>query len=140
MEDELNLVTLKIYRYLIKIGEPVGPREVMHAVDLSSPAVAHRGLLKLVDLGLAEKDAYGRYSVKEKANFNGYLWIGKSLVPRLLVYGFFFIGLLFTEAAVLFIRLEAQENTEPYILLTIITAISAVIFLREGLQLKNRFR
>ena len=63
LEDELSAVTFKIYLYLVRVGEPAGPRDVMHAVDLSSPAVAHRGLQKLVDLWLADKDAFGRYSV-----------------------------------------------------------------------------
>ena len=104
VEDELSAVTFKIYLYLVKVDAPVGPRDVMHAVELSSPAVAHRGLQRLVDLALAEKDAYGRYSVKEKIGFKGYVWLGKSLVPRFIIYGVFFVGLLLPEATVLVIR------------------------------------
>ncbi len=137
LEDELNVVTFKIYLYLIRVGEPAGPRDVMHALDLSSPAVAHRGLQKLVDLGLADKDAYGRYIVKEKIGFKGYVWFGRSLIPRFILYGFFFVGLLIPEIAALYFRWLAQEPIEPYVLLTAITLFSAVSFLVEGLGLRK---
>jgi hypothetical protein len=97
LEDELNIVTFNIYLYLVRVGKPAGPRDVMHALDLSSPAVAHRGLQKLVDLELAYKDAYGRYTVKEKIGFKGYMWFGKSLVPRFILYGFFSLAYLFLK-------------------------------------------
>ena len=138
LEEELNAVTFKIYLFLVKTSEPVGPRDVMHAVELSSPAVAHRGLQKLVDLGLAVKDEYGRYSVKEKIAFKGYVWFGKSLVPRFILYGIFFVGLLVPEVAVLSIRWLAQEPIEPYLVMTAITVFSAAAFLVEGLRLRKK--
>ena len=138
VEDELSVVTFKIYLYLVKAGEPAGPRDVMHAVELSSPAVAHRGLQKLVDLGLADKDSYGRYSVKEKIGFKGYVWLGKSLVPRFILYGVFFVGLLVPEIAVLAVRLVALESIEPYVVLTAVTSFSAASFLIEGLRLRKK--
>jgi len=73
VENELSAVTFKIYLYLVEADEPVGPRDVAHAVELSSPAVAHRGSQRLVDLALVDKDAYGRYTVKEKIGFKGYI-------------------------------------------------------------------
>lgn len=138
VEDELTIVTLKIYLYLVKTSTPVGPRDVMHGAELNSPAVAHRGLTKLVELNLVQKDEYGRYSVKEKTNFKGHVWLGKNLVPRLLLYGFVFIGLLIMEVVVLYIRWSLQESIEPYGLLTAITAFSAFVFITEGLRLRRR--
>ena len=138
IEDELNTVTHKIYLYLVKVGEARGPRDVMHDIDLSSPAVAHRGLQKLVDLGLAQKDEYGRYTIKEKISFKGYYWVGKNLVHRLFLFGCFFSGLLVPEIIVLYNRWTAQETLGPYIFLTIITLLSSVIFLFEGWQLKRK--
>ena len=140
MEDELTVVTFKIYLYLVRVGEPVGPRDVMHAVDLSSPAVAHRGLQKLMDLGLADKDAFGRYSIKEKIGFKGYVWLGKSLVPRFILYGVFFVGLLIPEAALLYVRWTIHESLEPYVFLTAITIFSASSFLVEGLRLRKKMK
>ena len=140
VEDELSAVTFKIYLYLVKTNAPVGPRDVMHAVELSGPAVAHRGLQRLVDLALVEKDAYGRYTVKEKIGFKGYIWFGKSLVPRFLLYGVFFVGLLIPEIAVLCIRWLMLEPIDAYVLLTAITAFSGAAFLFEGLQLRKKMK
>lgn len=140
LEDELSVVTFKIYLYLVRVGKPAGPRDVMHAVDLSSPAVAHRGLQKLMDLGLADKDAFGRYSVKEKIGFKGYVWLGKSLVPRFIIYGLFFVGLLIPEVGVLYIRWMVKESLEPYVFLTVITIFSASSFLVEGLRLRKKMK
>ena len=140
LQDELSTVTLQIYLYLVRANAPAGPRDVMHAIDLSSPAVAHRGLQKLVDLGLADKDAYGRYIVKEKISFRGYVWFGKSLVPRFILYGLFFLGFLIPETLALTTRWLAQEFIEPYIFLTVITFFSSGIFLIEGLRLRKKLK
>jgi hypothetical protein len=137
LEDELNAATFNMYLYLVRIGEPAGPREVMHALDLSSPGVAHRGLQKLVDLGLADKDSYGRYGVKAKIGVKGYMWFGRNLVPRFILYSVFFFGLFIPEAAVLIVRWLAQEQVEPYILLVVVTLFSAMAFLVEGLKLRK---
>ena len=76
--EELNAATFQTYVYLVKVGKPVGPREVMCGVNLSSPSVAHRNLQKLLDLGLVVKDAYGNYCVKERVGFKGYVWMGRA--------------------------------------------------------------
>jgi hypothetical protein len=113
----------------------------MRATELSSPAVAHRLLQKLVDLGLADKDAYGRYRAIEKVGFKGYVWLGRSLVPRFTLYGFFLAGLLITELLVLGLRLTNSELIEPsYLLLVAVTAFSAVAFLVESLRLRNKIK
>lgn len=80
-EEELNATTFQTYLYLVKVGKPVGPRDLMRGANLSSPSVAYRNLQKLMDLGLVTKDAYGNYVVKEKLSMKGYVWFGKSLIP-----------------------------------------------------------
>ena len=111
----------------------------MRLAGITSPGVAHRGLQKLVDLGLAEKDAYGRYFVKEKISVKGHVWLGKSLVPRFILLAFFFSGLLIAEIAVLAVRLSAEETIETsYLLLVAVTTISTLAFLLEGFQLRRK--
>jgi ABC-type cobalamin transport system permease subunit len=140
-EEDLNATTFQAYLFLVKVGEPVGPRDLMRGVNLSSPAVAHRILQKLVDLGLAEKDAYARYAVKEKVGFKGYVWLGNSLFPRFMLNCFFLAGLLIVEVFVLSMRLLNRESIEPsYILLVAVTAFSTLSFLIEGLRLRNKMR
>ena len=93
-DEGLDAATFRVYVYMVKAGRLVGPRDVMRGAALSSPSVAHRQLQKLLDLGLIQKDVYGRYEIKEKAGLKGYFWFGKMLVPRLIFYSLFFIGFL----------------------------------------------
>lgn len=138
---ELNATTLHIYLQLVKAGEPLGPREVMRMTEISSPGVAHRGLQKLVDLGLADKDAYGRYEAKEKVGFKGYVWLGKNLVSHFILLACFFFGLLIAEIVVLSVRLSAMEPIETsFMLLMAVTALSAAAFLLEGTQVRHKMR
>ncbi|MCW4046347.1 MAG: hypothetical protein NWE99_02125 [Candidatus Bathyarchaeota archaeon] len=141
LEDELNATTFHTYVYLVKVGKPVGPREVMRGADLTSPSVAYRNLQKLVDLGLVVKDEYGNYVVKEKVGVKGQVWLGKSLIPRFLIFGFVFLGVLIAEVAILVPHLLVGASVEgSFWLLSAITIVSAVIFLVEGVLFKKRMK
>jgi len=135
-DDELEGTTLKVYLYVVKEDKPVGPREVMRGTNLSSPSVAYRHLQKLETLGLLQKDTYGEYVVKEKATIRGHLWIGRNLVPRLIFYSFFFMGILSAEIAIIVIRFLVNERLQTeFIFLTFITVAATALFLFEGIML-----
>lgn len=136
IDEELEGTTLKVYLYVVKENKPVGPRDVMRGANLSSPSVAYRHLQKLETIGLLQKDAYGEYIVKEKANIKGHLWIGRSLVPRLMFYSFFFTGILSAEITIVAIRSFAREPLQTeFIFLMFITMAATVLFLCEGIIL-----
>lgn len=138
-DEELEGTTFKVYLYVVKEGKPVGPRDVMRGVNLSSPSVAYRHLQKLETLGLLQKDVYGEYVMKEKANIKGHLWVGRSLVPRLIFYSFFFIGVFGAEMTVIGVRLFFGEPLQMEMLfLTFVTAVAMVLFLFEGMILLLR--
>jgi hypothetical protein len=138
-EEELNATTFQTYVYLVKAGKPVGPRDVMRGANLSSPSVAYRNLQKLMDLGLVLKDEYGNYVAKEKVSLKGYMWAGKTLIPRFTVFGFVFLGILIAEMAVLAIHLFfGSPIEESFWLLTVLTIASAFIFLVEGLRFRKK--
>jgi hypothetical protein len=138
-EDELNATTFQTYLYLVKVGRSVGPRDVMRGANLSSPSVAYRNLQKLIDLGLVIKDEYGNYVVKEKKGLKGYVWVGKTLVPRSVIFGFIFVGVLIGEVAVLVPHLFIPNGVqESFWLLAIVTVVAAAIFLIEGLRSGKR--
>ena len=126
-----------MYAFVVKEGKPVGPREVMRGANLSSPSTAYRQLQKLESLGLIEKNVYGSYLAKEKASVSGHVWIGRNLIPRLLCYSFFFIGILSVEFAILMIQYFFQGQTPSLAVayLVPITAGAAGLFLVEGLVL-----
>jgi hypothetical protein len=127
--------------FLVKVGKPVGPRDLMRGANLSSPSVAYRNLQKLMDLGLVAKDEYGNYVVKEKARLKGYVWVGKTIMPSFAVFGFVFLGILVFEIAVLIPHLLiGAPIQESFWVLTIVTILSAVLFLVEALRFRNKPR
>ena len=138
----LQGVTLKVYLYVVKKNRPVGPRDVMRGVRLSSPSVTYRHLQKLETMGLLAKNDYGNYIIKEKAAVRGYVWVGRILVPRLLAYSSIFLGILIIEFVVLAIHfsVETQEFKIFFLLLTSITAAALVLFLIEGRRMPRKTR
>lgn len=132
-QDDLQGITLQLYVALVNANKPLGPRELTRLANLSSPSVAYRNLQKLEELGLVEKDAFGVYTVKQRQNVKGHLWLGGRLFPRMIFYAFFFIGLLSMEAFLAVARLMVGEVL-PYdfILLIIVTVIAMALFLLEG--------
>jgi hypothetical protein len=136
-QDELNASTFQTYVYLVRVGRPAGPRDVMRGANLTSPSVAYRNLQKLMDLGLIIKDDYGNYAVKEKVGLKGHVWIGKALVPRYLVFGLVFVGILIAEMVVLLPHLLVGASVEGgFWLMIILTVVTAVIFLTDGLHFR----
>ncbi|MCW3983457.1 MAG: hypothetical protein NWE96_05625 [Candidatus Bathyarchaeota archaeon] len=140
--EELEGTTLNVYSYVVKEGKSVGPREVMRATNLTSPSVAHWHLQKLEALGLLTKTEYGEYIVKEKVNVSGHLWVGRKLVPRLIFYSFFFMGILIIELGLLAYPLIIQGQAPSIYLYYLIspTAIATVLFLAEGIWLSKKIR
>lgn len=140
--EELEGTTLNVYSYVVKEGKSVGPREVMRATNLTSPSVAHWHLQKLEGLGLLTKTEYGEYIVKEKVNVSGHLWVGRTLVPRLIFYSFFFMGILIIELGLLAYPLIIQGQAPSIYLYYLIspTAIATVLFLAEGIWLSKKIR
>lgn len=139
-EQGIEGTTFKVYLYLVKEAKPLGPRDVTRGLDLSSPSVAYRHLQKLESLGVIQKDLKGDYVVKEKPSFEGYIWIGRNLMPRLLFYSFFFVGVLIIELIVVGARmLGGTGPIEPEIMfLILMTALPTALFMIEGGVLLRR--
>jgi len=137
--EELNATTFQTYVYMVKVGKPVGPRDLMRGSNLSSPSVAYRNLQKLMDLGLVIKDEYGNYIVKEKVGMKGYIWLRRTPIPSFAIFGFIFVGVLIAEIAILIPHLLARASIEEsFWLLTILTIVSAIIFLVQALQFRKK--
>ncbi|MGE5574966.1 MAG: hypothetical protein ACM3UL_02420 [Ignavibacteria bacterium] len=137
--EDLNASTFQTYMYLVKVGKPVGPRDVMRGANLSSPSVAYRNLQKLMDLGLVVKDEYNNYVVKEKVSKKGYVWVGKTLLPSFVIIGFIFLGILIGEVAVLIPHLiRGAPIQESFWLWIITTTIAALLFLGEAIRFRMK--
>jgi hypothetical protein len=140
--EELEGITLNVYLYVVKKGKPVGPRDVMKAVNLSSPSVAYRHLQKLEDLGYLQKNEYGEYIAKNKAHVSGYVWVGRRLIPTMWRYSLLFLAILIVELYVLYVHFphETYEFKVFFLLLMLITGLALSVFTVEGLLQNRRTR
>jgi hypothetical protein len=138
--DLLEGNTLNVYAFIVRADEPVGVRDVTRGVELSSTSVAHHHLQKLENIGLIEKNSYGQYSLKTKTPIDGYMWVGKSLVPRLMLYSFFFIGAFATEISIILLSvvIESLIIEIRFMFLTGITLVAMLLFLKEGTGLYHK--
>jgi hypothetical protein len=140
--EPLEGTTLSVYLYIVRKGVAVGPRDAMNGVRLSSPSVAYRHLQKLEDLGLLRKNEHGEYVAKGRARVRGYLWVGRRVVPKMLVYSLLFLSILVVEVVVLGIHF-AVENYEFkvfFLLLILVTGLAMSVFVVEGLLQRKRTR
>ena len=134
--------TLNVYSFVVKKGKPVGPREVMRGANLSSPSVAYWHLQKLENSGLLQKNETGEYIVKEKTSISGHIWIGRNLVPRLIFYSLFFLGIILFELSILIVQFFSDTLilSLPIVYLLITNIIAFVLFLSEGLLLRKKIQ
>ena len=140
--DELEGTTLSVYLHVVKKGKPVGPRDVMKALKLSSPSVAYRHLQKLEDLSYLQKNDYGEYIAKNKAHIRGYFWLGHGLLPAMWRYSLVFLGILIVELYILAVHfpVETYEFKVFFLLLMLITGLALIIFTVEGFLQNKRKR
>jgi hypothetical protein len=138
--EELEGITLSVYLYVVKKGKPVGPRDAMKGASLSSPSVSYRHLEKLETLGLLQKNEYGEYVAKGKARVKGYIWIGRRIAPKMLVYALVFLSILLFELVVFALHyvVETYEFKVFFLLLTLITGLATVVFTYEWLLQRRR--
>jgi hypothetical protein len=134
--------TLAVYAFVVHADKPVGTRDVTRGADLSSTSVAHRHLQKLEGMGLIEKNSYGDYILKEKANINGHVWVGKNLVPRLMFYSFFFMGAFAAEVSIILLSLIVKDLViqVSFYFLTAMTAVAMTLFFVEGMALFRKMK
>lgn len=133
--EELEGITFNVYLYVARKGKPVGPRDVMKGMGLSSPSVAYRHLQKLEDWGYVAKDLYGGYTIHRKASIKGRFWLGRRLVSKMWLYATIFFAILVVEFVILFIHfsVETYEFKVFFLLLTLITGLAFAMFAVEGL-------
>jgi hypothetical protein len=131
---ELEGNTLSVYVYIVRADRPVGTRDVTRGAELSSTSVAHHHLQKLENLGLIEKNSYGQYTLKGKASIDGHVWVGKNLMPNLLLYSFFFIGAFAAEVSMILLSfvIKSLIIETSFWFLTGITLVAMLLFIKEG--------
>lgn len=130
--QQLSATTLKIYLHLLEQNKPQGPREIARTLNLSSPSIAHYHLRKLEEIGLVRKTLDG-YMAVPGAQIEGYVTIGRRLLPRLKFYALLYTGLLIIELLGLILTILNRQLPKPELLiLIIITLMTIVIFVKES--------
>jgi hypothetical protein len=137
---ELEGLTLIVYLYVVRKGKPVGPRDVVKGASLSSPSVAYRHLQKLEDLGYLQKNNYGEYVTKNKACVRGYMWLGRRMVPKMLVYALVFMIILTVELVVFVLHYSVENYMFKvfFVLLLLVTGSAMTVFAVEALLHRRR--
>jgi hypothetical protein len=114
----------------------------MKGANLSSPSVAYRHLQKLEDLGFLQKNEYGEYLTKNKARVRGYIWIGRRLVQKMLVYSLIFMTILIVELVIFALHypVENYEFKVFLLLLILVTGFAMAVFMAEALLQRIRIK
>lgn len=81
IDSVLSGTTLKVYRALISLGRPAGPRELQRLLGLSSPSLVNFHLEKLERSGLVSKTSEGVYLLN-RVYLKHYVRVRRLLIPR----------------------------------------------------------
>ncbi len=133
IEASLKGKSLHVYMYLLKTSSPVGVREIQRDLKMSSPSVASHHLEKLKDLGLVDKDGYGRYFLTKKVQvgvLKVFTQVGRFMLPRYSFYAAFFTTLL------IFYLAFAYSSLDIFALSFVIAA--SIIFWYETIRIWKR--
>jgi DNA-binding transcriptional ArsR family regulator len=124
-DDVLRGNTARVYRYAIKIGKPIGVREVQRALKLSSPRLASYHLEKLEEAGLLKKTPDG--FVVDRLVLENFVRLRRLLIPRYFVYFMVFA----TAATFQVILFRPSVLTREYLFATIMLLLAAACFAYE---------
>ena len=89
--------TWEVYLYILTSDKPQGVREIWRGLNLSSPSLAQYHVNKLLDLGLIDHTSEGKYRANEREQrdvLRSFVLLRGRLVPRLVFYGAFLLGIL----------------------------------------------
>ncbi|MHA1616645.1 MAG: ArsR family transcriptional regulator [Candidatus Njordarchaeales archaeon] len=132
-EDILRGNTLRIYLYMLRKREPVGVREIMRALGLRNPSLAHYHLNKLVQAGYVKQQGSKYILVKQvKIGILKQIMIIQGILfPRFALYFGLFLSFFMTE-----IVLVLHEQFQIASLISLVSlGIGAGIMLLETVNL-----
>jgi DNA-binding transcriptional ArsR family regulator len=124
--DALRGTTLRVYRYLFKLGKPAGVRDIQRALGLSSSSVAEYHVKKLLQSGLIKEDQEG-YTV-DRTMWQNMIRMRRTVIP----FQAFFV-VLFAAAITVMLTVLRANATEGYLFGL------AVVLVALGLSLYETF-
>lgn len=141
---ELGGTTLRVYRYLYRMGKPCGIREIQRGLSLSSPSVAVYHVRKLLDAGMireeqgietespngsdGERGSAGY--VVDRMIYENMIRIRRSLIPFQVAYSVFFA----TALVILVLLLRPTVITGAYIFSLFVIAAACGLFAYQAVK------
>ncbi|MDH2899742.1 MAG: ArsR family transcriptional regulator [archaeon] len=122
--NNLSGTTLKVYRYLYRIGEPQGIHDVQNGLHLSSTSVASYHLKKLQTMGLVRQTEDTQKYFVDRIIFENMIRFRKSLIPIQIGYLAFFASTL----AILLIIFRPNALGGAYVFSVVVIVIACVVF------------
>lgn len=130
---ELRGVDLKIYLHLLHAESPLGVREISR--DLGIPvSTVHYHVRKLKELGLVRELSEG-YEVSKKVKIEGFIYLGRKIVPRLAVYSAFFAGI---AAGLLVVSLVWGDLSIDRSIAMVSSMTSSLVMALESYKIRKR--
>ena len=133
--EELEGTALKVYVHLLESREPKRVRDLARSLNLPV-STTHYHLKKLEEAGLIERKVEG-YVIAKAIALEGFILLRRWLVPRLLIYSLFFLGVAIGEL----ILTLSSKSLSAHSLVALISCITAFLLLMfEGLRARAKLR
>lgn len=133
--EDLSRTALKIYVYLLESRDPKGVRDIARALDMPVSSVYYH-LKRLEDLGIVGKRGDG-YVIARIIHLEGYIFLGRKLMPRLVIYSLFFLGVSLSQA---YMIIASKFVTPNELLLLILSTAAFALFFFEGLNMMSKLK
>ncbi|NPA98792.1 MAG: helix-turn-helix transcriptional regulator [Crenarchaeota archaeon] len=130
-KNRLDKTQLRIYACLLEANKPLSVREIASAIGIA-PSSVHYHLKRMIDAGLVKRVPEG-FVVGRIINIEGYVHVGHKLLPRIMIYGFFFLGLCIGELIVIVLKGLSFDRA-----MTLgVSLVSSVLFFLEGIRIRR---
>jgi len=122
---------LKIYACLLEANRPLSVREIASMLGIA-PSSVHYHLKRMAESGLVKRTPEG-FVVGKIINIEGYVHLGHKLLPRIMIYGFFFLGVCIGEVLVI----SLKGLTFDRAIALAVSFVSSLLFFLEGIRIRR---
>jgi len=130
--SELRGASLRIYLHLLESDSPKGIRELSRELGLPVSTV-HYHVRKLKELGLVREVPEGLV-VSRRVRLEGFVYLGRRVVPRLAFYSAFFTGVLLGLAG---ITLTSGDLNPDRVVALVVSAVATAVTALEAYYVRR---
>ena len=130
--EPLTGTTYRVYRYMFKVGGPVGVYDIQRGLKLSSASVAQYHVKKLLQMGLIKEEGEGY--VVDKVVFDNIIRIRRVAIPVQVGYVAFFAVVL----GALLTLLRPSVLTSVYFVALVSSLVALLVFIQQTIKTLRR--